>query len=230
MAKLRWLGHATFVVEIGGHVVVIDPWITNPLSPYKNLQDFFRDYPDLSLIVVTHDHGDHVGESSELLKHYDRCKFVALYELANSIGEKTGVMNRVVGANIGGPVRLENITLVFTPAAHSASIGDPSGVVMMSGEKSVYHAGDTGLIAEMQFVGELYRPTVALIPIGGHFTMGPLEAAKAVELIKPRYAIPMHYNTFDVIKSDPEEFKRYVKERGVGTEVVVLKPGEEFTF
>ena len=230
MAKLRWLGHSTFIIELGGHVIAVDPWITNPLSPYKSVDEFFRDYAELSLIVVTHDHGDHVGEAVELLKHYRYSKLAAVYELANHLGEKAGAQNRVVGTNIGGPVKLGNLTLVFTPANHSATIGDPSGVVIMSEGKAVYHAGDTGLVAEMRFIGELYRPTVALLPIGGHFTMGPLEAVKAVELLKPRYAIPMHYNTFDVIRVDPEEFRKLVRERGLGTEVVILKPGEEFSF
>ncbi|MEM4686691.1 MAG: MBL fold metallo-hydrolase, partial [Zestosphaera sp.] len=90
-----------------------------------------------------------------------------------------------------------------------------------------YHAGDTGLTYEMKLVGELYKPLVALLPIGGHFTMGPREAAYAANLIKPKYVIPMHYGTFPVLKGTPEEFRRYLIEFGVTTELVVLKPGEE---
>jgi len=228
MALLRWLGHATFHIELDGWSILVDPWITNPASPYKTVDEFVKDYSKVDLIIVTHDHGDHVGEAVELLKRYPSAKIAALYELANHIAKEAGATERAIPTNIGGPVRLGGLTLVFTTADHSSTIAHPSGVVIIGKNVSIYHAGDTGLFAEMAFIGELYRPTVALLPIGGHFTMGPVEAAKAVELIKPKYVIPMHYNTFDVIKADPAEFERLVKERGVDTKVVVLKPGEKF--
>ena len=230
MAKLRWLGHAAFILELAGWKIAIDPWITNPLSPYRSLDKFYKEYPEIDLIIVTHDHGDHVGESVEMLKKYPRAKVAALYELASHIAKEAGVPERSIPVNIGGPVKLGDITLVFTPAHHSTTIADPSGVIVFGEGKQVYHAGDTGIIAEMQYIGELYPPTVALLPIGGHFTMGPLEAAKAVELLKPKYAIPMHYNTFDVIKADPNEFAKYVKDRGLETQIVILKPGDVFEF
>ncbi len=230
MTRLRWLGHATFVLELANWRIVIDPWVTNPASPYRSLDAFLKDYPELDLIIVTHDHGDHVGEAVEILKRCPKAKIAALYELANHIAKEAGAVDRAVPANIGGPVRLGNIELVFTPAHHSGTIADPSGVVLFGEGKSVYHAGDTGLVAEMQFIGELYKPTVALLPIGGHFTMGVREAAKAVELVKPRYVVPIHYNTFDVIKADPEEFAKLVRERVPDTQVVILKPGEYLEF
>jgi len=230
MARVVWYGHASFLLGVDGVNILIDPWVTNPLSPYRDVADFTKDVKSIDYIVVTHDHADHVGNSIELLQHYTTAKLVALYELANDIGERAGATDRAVGANIGGPVRLPNITMVFTPAHHSSSRGDPSGVVILGREATVYHAGDTGLFAEMSLLGELYGITLALLPIGGHFTMGTLEAAKAVELLRPKYVIPMHYNTFDVIRADPNEFAGIVRARGLPTNVVVLKPGEEFSF
>ncbi len=228
MVLIRWLGHAAFHISLDGWSILIDPWITNPASPYKTVDQFVKDYGKVDLIIVTHDHGDHVGEAVELLRRYPSAKIAALYELANHIAKEAGAVERSIPANIGGPVKLGGLTLIFTEAHHSSSIAHPSGVVVIGKSASIYHAGDTGLFAEMAFIGELYKPTIALLPIGGHFTMGPLEAAKAVELIKPRYVIPMHYNTFDVIRVDPAEFEKLVKERGVDTKVVVLKPGEKF--
>jgi L-ascorbate metabolism protein UlaG (beta-lactamase superfamily) len=134
----------------------------------------------------------------------------------------------------GGTINVEGITLTMTQALHSSSIdasgfsfdgGCPSGFIIGINGHSIYHAGDTGVFGDMQLIGELYEPEVALLPIGGRFTMGIKEAVKAVELIQPGVAVPMHYNTFDVIKQDPEEFKRAVEAK-VDTKIVIMKPGE----
>jgi len=232
MARLTWYGHAAFKLELDGLTVLIDPWITNPLSPYRSVDSFVKDVKNVDLIVVTHSHGDHVGDTVELLKRYKQAKVLAIFELAEHLGREAGDINRAIGANIGGPARFGSLRIVLTPAHHSSSIGDPAGVVIIGEkeQKAVYHAGDTGLVAEMQFIGELYRLDVALLPIGGHFTMGPLEAAKAAELLKPRMVVPMHYNTFDVIAANPEEFAKLVRERNPETRVVILKPGESLDF
>ncbi|ADM27181.1 beta-lactamase domain protein [Ignisphaera aggregans DSM 17230] len=227
MARIRWLGHATFIIKLSGYTIAIDPWITNPLSPYRSIDSFAKDYPDIDFIFVTHDHGDHVGDSIELLKRYRGAKLVALYELAEHIAREVSDHNRVVATNIGGPVKLGGIEAVFTPAVHSSSISDPSGVIVFGEDKAIYHAGDTGIFSEMSLIKELYNPTVVLIPIGGHFTMGIKEAVKALELLRPRYAIPMHYNTFDVIRVDVDKFVELAKNRVPETTIVVLKPGEE---
>ncbi|MEM1525626.1 MAG: metal-dependent hydrolase [Ignisphaera sp.] len=227
MVKIRWLGHAAFVVELNNKVVLIDPWVTNPLSPYRSANGFARDYDRVDLIIVTHDHGDHVGESVELLKIYTNAKIVALYELAEDIAKKAKAVNRSIAANIGGPINIEGFKLVFTEAKHSSTLAHPSGVIILSKSFSIYHAGDTGAFLDMKLIGELYSPTVALLPIGGWFTMGIMEAIKAVELIKPKYVIPMHYNTFDLIKADPEEFSRLAREKAPDVKTIVLSPGEK---
>jgi L-ascorbate metabolism protein UlaG (beta-lactamase superfamily) len=225
MAYLRYYGHAAFEVFVDGKKILIDPYLTNPLSPVKP-----SDIKDVDIVIVTHDHGDHVGEAVEILKNNPKAKLVAIFELANHLGEKLGDTSRVVGGNIGGPMNVDGLKIALTPANHSSTIGAPTGVVIVSSEGTIYHAGDTGIMAEMSLIGEIYRPDIALLPIGGHFTMDPVEAAKAVELIRPKVAIPMHYATFPVLYGRPEDFKRLVEEKGLGVDVVILKPGDKYEF
>ncbi|MET1101212.1 MAG: metal-dependent hydrolase [Pyrodictiaceae archaeon] len=234
MGYVKWLGHAAFEVSLDGYTVLIDPWLTNPLSPVKDINEYRG---KIDLIIVTHDHGDHLGEAVKLLEINPNAKFASVYETANRVAEeltRAGVKTdeRIIGGNIGGPMRIPGIKLevILVPAHHSSEKGTPVGVVIVGKEATIYHAGDTGLVAEMQFVGELYKPDIALLPIGGHFTMDAIQATKAVELIRPKVAIPMHYNTFPPIKADPEEFKRLVEEKKLGTRVVILKPGEKYEF
>ena len=225
MVKVKWFGHSAFAVEIGGKVFLVDPWITNPKSPIRDLSKLGVE-PDY--ILVTHDHGDHLGDTVELLKLYKNAKAVAIFEIANQIAEELGDPSRVIDGNIGGPIQLGNgFFVVLTSATHSSSKGSPTGVVFGRNGETVYHAGDTGLTYDMKLIGELYKPIVALLPIGGHYTMGPKEAAKAVELIKPKYAIPMHYGTFPVLWGRSEDFKNEVARLAPEVKVIVLKPGEE---
>ena len=215
------------MIELSGHKVLVDPWITNPLSPYKSVEDFVNEVKSVDFIVVTHDHGDHVGDAIDLMRRFKGAMLVGVYELANELGSKAGALDRVIGANVGGPIRLSrDLTAVLTPAHHSSTIGDPVGVVLISREGAIYHAGDTGLFSEMSLIAELYDVKVALLPVGGHFTMGVREALKAVELIKPKYVIPIHYNTFDLIKVDVQELVEGVRLAKIPTNVIVLKPGE----
>ena len=223
MAYIKWLGHAAFEIELSGKRIYIDPWITNPKSPIK-----MEDIEKADFVIVTHDHGDHLGEAIKICKKTG-ATFVAIFELAN-YAQQQGVKN-AIGANIGGPIKLaDDLVAVLTPAYHSATRGAPTGVVLIGKEGTIYHAGDTGLFAEMSFIGELYKPKIALLPIGGHFTMGPMEAAKACELLNCEIVIPMHYQTFPVISGSPEELKKEIEKRGLKTRVVILKPGEKFEF
>ncbi len=220
--KVRWLGHAAFYVELEGVKVLVDPWLGNPAYTSKP-----EDFADVDYVVVTHDHGDHLGNAIEVLKVSPKAKLVAIYEIASYVAERVG-QERAIGANIGGPIKLPGgFFAVLTEALHSSSRGAPTGVVFGRGEEVFYHAGDTGVFYGMALIGELYKPKVAMLPIGGHFTMGPREAALATELLKPRYVVPMHYGTFPVLWGTPQEFIEELRRRGVRTEVVVLKPGEE---
>jgi len=224
---IRYYGHSFFELELMGldgvvKRVLIDPWAENPLSPVKP-----RDFKGKTIdyIVVTHDHGDHLGNAIEIAK-LTGATIVGVYEIA-MYAEEQGV--KAIGGNIGGPLKIQDLEFILTPATHSSGRGVPIGVVIKGKDYSVYHAGDTGLFSEMSLIKELYSPEVALLPIGGHFTMGIREAVKAVELIEPKLVIPMHYNTFPVIQADPHEFKRLVEEK-YGVKVVVLRPGESISY
>jgi len=219
MAYIKFIGHAAFELELSGKLIYIDPWIEGNPQAAISLSDIkHADY-----IFVTHDHGDHLGNAVEISKKTG-ASVVTLYEIALEVERKGG---NSIGANIGGPIKLEGITAYFTPAFHT---GRCAGVVIKGKEGTIYHAGDTGVFGDMALISELYKPDIALLPIGGHFTMGPSEAAKAVELLKPKVVIPMHYNTFPVIRADPHEFEKLVKERVPDVRVVILKPGEKYEF
>ena len=130
-----------------------------------------------------------------------------------------------MGCNIGGRVKLQGIELLFTQAFHSMS-SNPSGVVIFYNNKTIYHAGDTGVFGDMKLIGEMYPIDLAFLPVGGHFTMGLYEANKAIELLKPKTVIPIHYNTFDLIKQNNVDQKLAINTK---TKVVVLQPGEDYT-
>lgn len=229
MVVIKYLGHAAFELRLKGldgkvKTILIDPWLTNPLSPIDPGK-YVAEVGKVDYIIVTHDHGDHLGEAV-FIAQKTGATVVTIYDLAVEL-EKKGL--HVVGANIGGRIKVNDLFIVLTPAIHSSEHGSPVGVVVGGQDVKVYHAGDTGLFSEMQFIHELYNPDIALLPIGGHFTMGIEEAVKAIELLKPKMAIPMHYNTFPPIRADPALFKELVEKR-TATKVVILKPGEKLEY
>ena len=143
--------------------------------------------------------------------------------------QENGVKN-VARLNIGGSIEINGVRLLMTQAVHTDSRGAPTGVIIQGEGKTVYHAGDTGLFGDMRILGELYKPDVALIPIGGYYTMAVKEAVEAVKLIKPKAVIPMHYKTFPVLIQSADEFVKDVKEKTPRVRVLVLKPGESYQF
>ena len=223
MAEIRWLGHAAFEIEIAEKVLLIDPWLEGNPKACKKAEDLKK----VDIVCVTHDHGEHLGDAIKICKKTG-ATFVGIYEL--SVYAKEQGVRDVVGINIGGTAEVKRIKTVMVQAFHSALRGAPVGFIISADGKTVYHTGDTILFSDMGLIGEIYRPDVALIPIGGYYTIGSSEAAKAVELIKPKVAIPMHYQTFPVLASSAEEFKKMVKEKMSATIVVVLKPGESYKF
>jgi L-ascorbate metabolism protein UlaG (beta-lactamase superfamily) len=223
LAKITWFGHAAFKIEIAGKIVLVDPWLDgNPTSPFKS-----SEIKEADIVYVTHDHADHLGDAFSICKRTN-ATFVGTFELGN-LAEEQGVKT-VVGLNIGGRIEIQGIKLSVVHAFHTVSKGAPTGVVIGGEGKNVYHAGDTGLFGDMQLIGELYTLDVALLPIGGYYTMEAREAAEAAKFLKSKVVIPMHYKTFPVLAQSAEEFIDKIKEKAPKTRVVVLKPGESYQF
>lgn len=228
MARLTWHGHSCFLLETGGTRIILDPWLTgNPAADITA-----DDVGDLDFILVTHGHADHFTDAIPLARRTG-ATLVSSYEIATFV-QGQGVEN-AHGMSIGGGHEFPFGYAKMTPALHGGEVsGDDEGkYTTMAGGwwldlkegKRVYHAGDTGLIMDMKLLeGQV---DVALLPIGDNFTMGPRDAVRAIEFIRPQTVIPMHYNTFDLLKQDPEAFARDVGDRA---KVVILKPGESHTF
>lgn len=226
--QITWMGHASFRLQTpDGRVVLIDPWISGPTCP-----DSLKTFSRIDLLLFTHGHWDHFADALTLIKQYNP-KTVVIVETGNWL-ESKGVGN-VIAMNKGGTVAIDGIEVTMVHALHSNSIvdegriiyaGEPAGfVVRLPGGFSLYHAGDTAIFGEMRLIGEIYRPELALLPIGDHFTMGPREAAHAVRLLGVRHVIPMHYGTFPLLTGTPETFCRYVADVP-GLEVHILQPGQ----
>ena len=221
--KITRLGHAAFLLE-GKDRILVDPFLTgNPLASTS------ADKVDCDIICVTHGHSDHLGDAVDIARRTGAV-IASIVELSDWL-EKTGVKS--VGFNMGGTAVIKNTKVTMVPAFHSSSIGAPGlefsaamavGMVIDSG-KVVYHAGDTCVFGDMRLIRELYKPDVALLPIGGFFTMDPKQAAMATALISPKIAIPMHYGTWPLIEQDPREFERLAK-KSSKAKIVILKPGE----
>lgn len=216
---IQYIGHSAFKINCNGYSVLVDPFITgNPLAANIDL--------NVNNILITHAHGDHLGDSIEISKKIN-APITAIFELANYCTKK-GVAAQ--GINMGGKIQFEWGTAVWLPAAHSSSTpdgqyaGEPASIIMNFGDLSVYHAGDTSLHYDLKMVGEFYKPDIALLPIGGYYTMGIDEAVKAAEWLESKNIIPMHYNTFPLIKTNLNEFKEKIE--ALGKECIILKPGE----
>lgn len=223
LAKITWFGHAAFKIEIADKIVLVDPWLDgNPTSSVKASEISKAD-----IVFVTHDHGDHLGEAFNICKRTD-ATFAGVVELARH-AQENGVKN-AVGLNFGGSVEIKGVRLSIVPAVHTCSRGAPTGVMVQGEGKTVYHAGDTAFFGDMQFIGEFYKPDLALIPIGGYYTMNAKEAVEAIKLLKPKAVIPMHYKTFPVLAQSADEFVRIAKEKVTKVKIVVLKPGESYQF
>jgi L-ascorbate metabolism protein UlaG (beta-lactamase superfamily) len=231
--KLTWLGHATFLLETPGKKrVLIDPWITgNPATP-----EALRDPGDLDLILLSHGHSDHTGDVIRLAKEKQPAGVLAMVELAGWLGSQ-GV-EKAVGFNKGGSHQAEGITVTLTDAHHSSSIEGPNGSIVYTGEPAgmiitlengyrIYFAGDTCVFGDMALIGELYEPDLAMLPIGDFFTMGPREAAKAVELLGVKHVLGMHYGTFPALSGTPQGLRDELAKRGLSDVLVEeLAPGD----
>lgn len=218
--EIMYYGHSAFGIKTDGHLVLIDPFFTG--NPHT-------DVDPLSIrpiaIIVTHGHGDHIGDTVKIAKESNAI-VISSYEICNWVARE-GHQN-IHPLHIGGGSRFEFGYVKLTIAHHGSSsaegvvVGTPSGVLLCGNEGTIYHAGDTGLFLDMQLVGEINPIDIAMLPIGGNFTMDITDALKAVDLLKPRVVIPMHYNTFPMIKADPMEFVSKLPKNIQG---LVMQPG-----
>jgi L-ascorbate metabolism protein UlaG (beta-lactamase superfamily) len=227
--RITWLGHATVLLQTTqGTNILIDPFIAgNPKYPKDFALPSRIDY-----ILLTHGHGDHISDVVPVAERHGS-KVVAIYELADYVASK-GV-EQTVGMNLGGTVQLDGATATMVDAKHSSGAQDEEGthyvgvaagyVLTVPDGPTLYHAGDTTVFGDMKLIGELYRPKVAMLPIGGHFTMGPKEAALAVDLLVPEVILPLHFGTFPPLTGTPEELAKLV---GPKAKVVRWEPGEEY--
>lgn len=227
--RITWLGHATVLVQTAqGTNILIDPFIAgNPKYPRDFALPSKIDY-----ILLTHGHGDHMSDVVPVAgKHGSTV--VAVYELADYVKSK-GV-ERTIGMNLGGTVQLDGVAATMVDAKHSAGAQDEKGthyvgvaagfVLTVPDGPTLYHSGDTAVFGDMKLIRELYRPKVVMLPIGGHFTMGPREAALAVKLLEPEVVLPLHFGTFPVLTGTPEDLANLV---GSIVKVVSWSPGEEY--
>jgi L-ascorbate metabolism protein UlaG (beta-lactamase superfamily) len=222
--EIRFLGHATFELSDGDARVLVDPFLSpnNPSSPVT------ADEVDPTHILLTHGHADHLADAVAVAKRTG-AHCVAIVELANWLGEQ-GV-DAVTDPNLGGTVEFDWGWVKLVQAFHTntmpdgTAVGTPAGLVINLGGTTVYHLGDTCLFGDLKLIGERTPVDVALIPIGGHYTMDRHDAVVAAELIGAGTVIPMHYNTFPPVETDVDAYKSDVESK-TSSKVVVLAPGE----
>ena len=228
--RITYYGHSTFSLTTpSGQVALIDPWVmTNPKCPEK-----LKKVERLDVIFLSHAHSDHLGDLLELAKQHHP-KIVSIFETGVWIQSK-GFEKEAAPMGKGGTQTVGDFRVTLTHAFHSNSIhdgnaviyaGEPAGLVItMPGGFTVYHAGDTTVFSDMKVIGELYRPNLAMLPIGDHYTMGPREAAQAIRFLGVKDVIPMHYATFPILTGTPEQLRQEAKDVA-GLTVHALKPGE----
>ena len=225
--RITWLGHATVLVQTSkGTNILVDPFIEhNPKYPRK-----FELPENIQYVLLTHGHGDHIADAVPIAKKHGS-NVVAIYELAAHVG-KEGAKN-TTGMNIGGTVQLEDVAVTMVEAKHSSGVEGKNGteyagvaagfVLAISGGPVLYHAGDTTVFSDMKLIKDLYHPEVAMLPIGGFYTMGPKEAALAAQFLAPKAILPIHFGTFPPLTGTPEELDALLKG---SIEVIRIAPGE----
>jgi len=221
--KIKFHGHACFSITDGNKKVIIDPFFSgNPLAQVK-AQDVEAD-----VILLTHGHGDHLGDALSIAER-NGALIIAPFELAMYCQNKGANVHPM---HIGGAYQFDFGRVKLTPALHGSAVidgdniqytGNPCGFLLTMDGKTVYHAGDTGLFGDMELISRSNKLTAALLPIGDNFVMGIEDALEAVRMLKPDITVPMHYNTFDVIKQDPEIFKQKVAEEGFKCQILKIE-------
>lgn len=226
-----WLGHGSYRFDSAeGKRIYVDPWFDNPKCPDDEKQPERCD-----VLAITHGHGDHVGSAAALARAHSP-KVVAIVELASWLEREGAADASALGMNKGGTVDAEGVKFTMTHALHSSGFGYDAGPPVYLGEAAgyviefenglkVYCAGDTAVFSDMQLIGRLYSPDVAVLPIGDHFTMGPSEAALALELLGVSRCVPVHWGTFPLLHGNPDQLRAAAP----NVEVIAPEPGETIT-
>jgi len=240
--QLTWYGQSAFkIVTPRGKVLLVDPWLTNPV--FEKAKDELAALEHVDLILVTHGHSDHVGDAVEIGKR-TRAKLVATFDLSaaivSALGYPSDLADMETTGHMGGTLTLfgGEVAVTFVPAWHGSAVskdetappvyaGTPAGLLIaLRDGPTIYHTGDTDLFSDMALVSRFHKIDTMLVCIGDHFTMGPARAAEAVRLVNPREVIPMHYGTFPVLTGTPEVFQRELKRRKSKAKLRVIKIGE----
>ena len=226
--EITWLGHATFrIVTPKGTTVIVDPWVMgNPACPASE-----KKIKKVDVLLCTHGHFDHIGDAVTIAKEHNP-KVVGVFELCSWLNKKGA--KQIAPMNKGGTQQVADLKVTMVHADHSCGIDD-DGEIVYGGEACgyvvefengirLYHAGDTAVFGDMAMIRELYEPTIVMLPVGDHFTMGPKEAAHACKLLQPRMVIPMHFATFPALTGTPQALCPLIEHMGI--ELRELKPGE----
>ena len=231
--RFTWLGHSTVRCDMpGGEVFLIDPWVAgNPACPAEQ-----KELPRLDAILISHAHFDHMADAVELAQRHQPKAVVANFEICTWL-DGHGVAN-TSGMNLGGTQEVLGVQVTMVRADHSSGFienGQPvygglacGYVLRLPGGYTFYHAGDTALFSDLQLVAELYRPELAFLPIGDHFTMDPQQAARACRYLGVRKVVPIHWGTFPILRGRPADLEKALQVQGAACEVVRLAPGESF--
>lgn len=219
--RITWFGHSNFLLEADGKRVLIDPFFDgNPKAPIS-----WESVGKVDAVLLTHDHRDHLGQTVVICKATG-AKLVCIFDLAGKLQEQGVPAENILGMNLGGTVDAAGVRVKMVPALHSAPTGSPAGyIITFPGGFCTYHSGDTALFSDMKLFRRFFDIDLAILPIGGRYTMDANEAAVACSFLACRTVVPMHWGTFPVLEQNTDAFATALKEHAPGVQLAHLSPG-----